>query len=625
MLHLINKFKSKIDSKYFYASLSAVALIVTIALVLIFSTGKNSESEKSAWSDLKKSSKQKGKSTNSGNETFDNIDSENSFPETASKSDKKINACSNDSRKADDKNFALVNPAAKRKPKETVKKIGSKLSNVKLSDDDFKKLKNSIADLISKYDRNKKSVVGAQIFDLVRKENLCAYNSSELFIPASNQKIVTTLAGLEKLGSDYKFPTKIYLLEDTLILVGDFDPTLGDPVLCKKYERSIYAKIDALAKTCQQKLAGKKISKLIIAKQVSENKFHPPTWAKRYKNHWYGAPIASLIYHDSCIDVTFKIVGSKVYPNLEPKSRLLKFIDKTRIGKKQIWSLRSNCKKGTLKLTGKVKTSSKFPVSAPIDNPIYFAAKVVAGRLLRAGVKLKPVVEAKLKADLDLQNATLLATIKSPIKDAVERANVNSLNIAAEAIFLKLGAGDWQKSSKETTKILVDKFSLTESQLAVFDGSGLSRKNKISPANFVSLLKQVTNKNYAEMFYNSLSVAGMQGTLRKRFKNKKYKGRVIAKTGYISGVVCLTGYVLDSENKPAFAFSFMVNKCRSVRDAKKMIDACCCKIIDKLDSLPVQKNVDKNTNTQVSPSNKSDSKSENNSESKTDSEEKVFG
>ena len=565
MLRLITNKKNNAQRKYYFAIASALLLVGIIFLTIFINSKDETELENDCWLEDKNAVKQ-----NKSN-SADRLKSRTRISENP------CVATQNGTHKNSVK--------SKAKPKFKRIKIGSELTDKKLSTEQFAELKKNISAIVASYEKNRKTKIGIEIFDLANQENLYSKNKNKMLIPASNQKVVTTLASLEKLGKDYNFSTKIYLQHNWLILLGDFDPTLGDAKLCKQNNRSIFQKIDLLSRRCAQNIAGNKIEKLIIAKQVSKNNFHPPSWAKRYKNHWYGAPVSSLIFHDNCVDVTFKIIGEKVYPKVVPSGKLFKLIDKTRKGTKQVWSLRSNCKKGTLTVKGKVKTSSSFAVSAPIDNPIYFVGRVVAGRLINAGVNLKPIVSEAKKSEIDFNKATLVAEIKSPIKPAIERANINSLNIAAEALFLKFGAGDWGNSSKEITTLLVDKMGLEKTQLAVFDGSGLSRKNNISPANFLRLLKLVTKKKYASLFYNSLSLGGREGTLRKRFKNKKYRGRVIAKTGYISGVVCLTGYILDSENRPAFAFSFMLNKVRSVRDAKQMIDNCCRKIIDKIDKI----------------------------------------
>ncbi|MEO1095642.1 MAG: D-alanyl-D-alanine carboxypeptidase [Cyanobacteria bacterium J06638_28] len=91
------------------------------------------------------------------------------------------------------------------------------------------------------------------------------------------------------------------------------------------------------------------------------------------------------------------------------------------------------------------------------------------------------------------------------------------------------------------------------------DGSGLSRGNKAKPSTFVALLKAMHTTDESELFYNSLPVSGINGTLRNRFKGTPLQGQVHAKTGTLRGVRALSGYV----ETPAYGtvvFSIVVNQ-----------------------------------------------------------------
>jgi len=91
------------------------------------------------------------------------------------------------------------------------------------------------------------------------------------------------------------------------------------------------------------------------------------------------------------------------------------------------------------------------------------------------------------------------------------------------------------------------------------DGSGLSRRNRATPSTFVTLLREMYTYNESRLFYRSLAIAGVNGTLRNRFRNTLVAGRLHGKTGTLQGVKALSGY-LENTNYGAIAFSIVVNQ-----------------------------------------------------------------
>lgn len=91
------------------------------------------------------------------------------------------------------------------------------------------------------------------------------------------------------------------------------------------------------------------------------------------------------------------------------------------------------------------------------------------------------------------------------------------------------------------------------------DGSGLSRSNKIKPSALVTLLKAMHTTDESRIFYNSLPVGGVNGTLQNRFKGTALQGKVRAKTGTLNGVRALSGYV-ETSNYDTLAFSIVINQ-----------------------------------------------------------------
>ncbi|HUS48288.1 MAG TPA: D-alanyl-D-alanine carboxypeptidase/D-alanyl-D-alanine-endopeptidase, partial [Phycisphaerae bacterium] len=180
---------------------------------------------------------------------------------------------------------------------------------------------------------------------------------------------------------------------------------------------------------------------------------------------------------------------------------------------------------------------------------------------------------------------TELASTAAPLAAVLERANKRSLNMAAECMLLRAGDGTWRRSAKMMAETLVKTYGLEEKDLAVSDGCGLSRKNRVAPAALTRILAAIAGGKDAAVLIKSLPVAGVDGTMNRRLTEAKYRGRVAAKTGYILGVSTLSGYVLDKEGKCVAAFSILANDVPAGKawQAKDLQDAICRALVDWAD------------------------------------------
>ncbi len=180
--------------------------------------------------------------------------------------------------------------------------------------------------------------------------------------------------------------------------------------------------------------------------------------------------------------------------------------------------------------------------------------------------------------------AKVLAVTKTPLAKVLERANKHSLNMVAECLLLRAGDGTWTGSAKMMRETLIRTFALDGDGLSVSDGSGLSRKNRVSPKNLTKLLTALNRRKDGAMFLASLSRNGIDGSLRRRLRREPYRGRVAGKTGTIAGVRALSGYILDKSDRPVFAFSILANNLRgkAVWNAKNLQDQICALLIDQL-------------------------------------------
>jgi D-alanyl-D-alanine carboxypeptidase/D-alanyl-D-alanine-endopeptidase (penicillin-binding protein 4) len=443
----------------------------------------------------------------------------------------------------------------------------------------------SVAQKVSAFERTTggKARVGVSVLDLSLGKPIASVRQNELFIPASNQKLLSSAFAMNTLGGDYKFTTELYITRSgDMVVYGDFDPTLGDPELASEDGRSVYAEMDRWAVAVKKHLGDKQPGKLFVS--GGSGVYRPDTWKTAQNHLHYQAPAAKLNFHRNCISATFKIANAQALPIIIPQSRFISVRNSLRVGGKQVWSMRLGAEDAELIIRGTIKNATPYPQYVPVNVPPMLFARTLADRLIAGGVPFAGKIKSMDLSRIDRKDAKPVCTTTTPLARAMKRANKDSLNMAAESFLLRCGDGTWPGSAAVMEKTLTKAFGLSPDSLIVSDGSGLSRKNRVSPATMTTLLAGIAVGKHASVLTDSLARAGIDGTLKKRMTTAPCKGRIIAKTGYILGVSCLSGYVLDKTGRPAMAFSIMANNMPGrVAPAKKLQESICAMLVKQVD------------------------------------------
>jgi D-alanyl-D-alanine carboxypeptidase/D-alanyl-D-alanine-endopeptidase (penicillin-binding protein 4) len=152
-----------------------------------------------------------------------------------------------------------------------------------------------------------------------------------------------------------------------------------------------------------------------------------------------------------------------------------------------------------------------------------------------------------------LQRLDLEGSIRSKsIREWITVTNLDSNNGSADLLLRYLGG-------PQAVKAVLTPLGVDPHDYQQVDGSGLSRQNSATPAALVATLRAMHSISYrGDIFYTSLPVAGISGTLKNRLRNTSAQGRVHAKTGTLSGVSALSGYVENPEYG-TLVFSIIVN------------------------------------------------------------------
>ncbi len=413
----------------------------------------------------------------------------------------------------------------------------------------------------------KKENTGLYIVSLNRDETLFTLNSDKLFIPASNVKLITSAAALKYFGTDFRFMTTLYTdsakkggaINGNMYLKG-----FGDPFLVSE---EIWLMVKDLKNLGIKKITGD----LIIDSSYFDKQRTGNGWGEKLGAQAYNAKIeaASLNFNTVTVYVSpAEKIGNLPIVMVDPDTDYIK-IDNSAVtvkpGRRNKLIINRVPGEGfdTVTVKGKIASTmkqQKFFLN--VSRPTLFTAKVFRKFLEDMGIE----VTGKTRQGKVPDSALILVEHQSkPLPLIVRGLNKYSNNFTAEQILKTLGAvaegppGTFRKGLNQIRNYL-EGIGILKGTYVLEDGSGLSRLNRLSPRQIVTVLKDV----YADFkirpeYLASLSIMGVDGSVKNRLKNEKklhYKIRV--KTGTLNGVNSLSGYA-SGKNGEVFAFSMLMN------------------------------------------------------------------
>jgi D-alanyl-D-alanine carboxypeptidase/D-alanyl-D-alanine-endopeptidase (penicillin-binding protein 4) len=387
------------------------------------------------------------------------------------------------------------------------------------------------------------------------------HNAKKALVPASNMKIITSAAALEYLGADYKYRTRVGLCGDTLVVIGAGDPLLGDKATDAKYSRETGWVFRAIAEALNGE--GKRsIKDIVVDSSVFDDERVHLSWPKEELNRSYACEVSGLNFNGNCIEVAAKNAGGRVEIIVEPETDFVKVVNEVAAvgtGKSAVGAYR-NQELNKIIIKGRCRKESG-PFAVAIERPAAFFGYMLAEHLGRAGVSAEgQLIERAVGADCDLK---VLVELRTPIADCLARCNKDSFGLAAEAMVKTMGAkaaggkgGSWA-GGREVIEEYLSGLGLKRDQFNIDDGSGLSRENRLSAYAITKVLRDMYRDRNWELYEGSLAVGGVDGTIARYFKEEKYKGKILGKTGYINKVKAFSG--ICSGRGGEYVFSILAN------------------------------------------------------------------
>lgn len=412
------------------------------------------------------------------------------------------------------------------------------------------------------------ATVGVVVMDVETGRTLVSINGERQFIPASNMKALTGGVALAVLGTDFVFRTELQRDGDRLIVRGGGDPAFADPKLLNdmglELEDLVKMWVDAV-----RKHGGPAVREIVIDDRIFDQERVHPSWPRDQLNRWYCAEVSGLNFHSNIARVyaepTAPVQAPKV--TIEPAAPWLTARNLGRTvttGANTVWVSRPPAS-NAMTLHGNVRWTTQEPVQVALHDPAMVFGRLLRDRVARAGLGDAQVRRAE--PDESLPDAELVALVQTPLQVVLRRSNVDSHNLYAESLLKRLGheitgqPGAWSSGGAVMRMVLGKKLGpQAASGVLIADGSGMSRASRVSPDIMARwLIAMHRDEQLAGPFLDSLPIAGSEGTLRRRFHGASLASEVRAKSGYLSGVSNLSGYVIDEQTGRAVVFSVLVN------------------------------------------------------------------
>jgi D-alanyl-D-alanine carboxypeptidase/D-alanyl-D-alanine-endopeptidase (penicillin-binding protein 4) len=388
------------------------------------------------------------------------------------------------------------------------------------------------------------SNLGVKIVSARNGEVLYALNPDMLFNPASNQKLVTAATALKRLGP--KFPLRTLVFADTtkalLWIKG-----LGDPLLSTE-------DMDSLARAVKTKIPAAKPWKIMADVSYFDDLYWGSGWTWDEEPAAYGMFISPLILDNNTVSVevrpaetpghapTVTIFPRTSFMSLENTAVTIAdtpITEELQISRK--WRERSN----VITVQGQLLPSSR-PAKEHLSvwKPELYAATVFAEKLGMLGV---PV--AAVTVDTIQQGGTIVAEYVHTLDTVVTFMNKVSDNLSAEALLKVVAAETYKipgsaKVGASLARQTLAALGVDTLKISIVDGSGLSRYDLTSASTMVRLLEGMHRDSLAfPTFSYSLPIAGVDGTIDRRMRGTLAAGHLRAKTGSLTAVSALSGYV----------------------------------------------------------------------------------
>lgn len=451
--------------------------------------------------------------------------------------------------------------------------------------------------------------VGIKIVSLNSGKVVFENDADKYFMPASNMKNFTVATAMERLTPDFRFVTSVYANAkpdgagtikgdlrifgrgDVSISTAFFGTTPNDP---ETYYKGIDRLVERIAAADVKRIEGSIVGDESYFKGFAL----PGTWEWDDLQSYYGAEISALPLNDNAVDLAVMpgTIGGPCVATISPTNTLFHVINTcttTVASVKRELSVNKRIDRNVLEIAGSMPVGDAgFNNPISITHPADLFLMLLKRRLESHGISVAGgtrTMPPTIKADT---NQIEIAKLESPPFSVIAAKTLKpSQNMYTETILWTLGeergrlldiptgqivrndlSPDSSMAGLNVVKSFLKEVGIPDEGILQYDGSGLSRHDLITPSAVVTLYSYMAKQSkYAQAWRDSLTIGGVDGTLKNRFKGTAAAGNIRGKTGTIDQVSALSGYMTTAAGEPV-VISIVVNGVAEPRQRTSLID-----------------------------------------------------
>jgi D-alanyl-D-alanine carboxypeptidase/D-alanyl-D-alanine-endopeptidase (penicillin-binding protein 4) len=399
-------------------------------------------------------------------------------------------------------------------------------------------------------------------------------NPEKVIIPASNQKLLTTAAILDHFGADYRFETSIYgegyLAESTwkgnIIIKGSGDPSISGDL----YDGDRYHVFEKFTDQLKEKGINKIDGFLLADQSYFDDQLYPKGWDWYDFSFYYGVQISPLSFNNNAVDLEVFADGeigdtpritwfpdSTDYVDFENKQVI------THRGTEYDEYYRRELGDNNIVLGSRLPQGYYEDESLSIDNPLMFFLDSFKDYLKKNGIQFDGGIIVYGQA-FEYDTTQVLATHQSkPMAELIKWTNKESDNFYTEMLLKALSAdagiqaGSFEHGIEQVRTFIAD-LGIDTTYVQMNDGSGMAGGNFNKTSILSELLVKMKNHPEFDAYFESMSVAGIDGTLSHRMKGTPLYNNFKGKSGFVTGVRTLSGY-FDAQSGKRLVVSLAAN------------------------------------------------------------------
>jgi D-alanyl-D-alanine carboxypeptidase/D-alanyl-D-alanine-endopeptidase (penicillin-binding protein 4) len=350
-------------------------------------------------------------------------------------------------------------------------------------------------------------------------DTLYSKNAGKLFMPASNMKIVTGAAALTLLGPDYRYrttfltdgPVRDSLLDGNLLVIGRGDPTVSD-----RMRGTATTVMDGLADSLRTHRIRQVSGSLARVGNAFPDSIYGYGWEWDDLGEYYGAGVDELIFNEG-------MAPTKLRPPPD--------------------------------------TARDSLYSGPARNPAKAYLDALHDALVRKSIRVDGTVRDSV-LPTPFKMDTLFVLVSPPLREILPALMKPSQNQIAEILLRTIGLERGGLGTADSARKVVGQqllaWGVQPDGFVIRDGSGLSDQDLLTPETIVRVLDRIQRDTAFATFYNSMPIAGVDGTIDTRMKGTPAEGNVHAKTGTLAKARSLSGYVTTADGE-RLIFSILAN------------------------------------------------------------------